>query len=69
MTKYGQAITNGDNLDLVNRQDYTVGDRDNGAAGVVESNGNQMIVTSTRGGEGPGGLAATDYFFGEILNP
>lgn len=69
MTRYGQAITNGNQLDLVNRPSYTVGDRDQGAAGVVENNGNQMIVTAARGGEGPGGLAASDYFFGEILNP
>lgn len=69
MTEYGQAITNGDSLELVNRQDYAVGNRNNGAASVVENNGNQMIVTSTQGGNGPGGLAATDYFFGEILNP
>lgn len=69
MTQYGQAITNGATLELVNRPNYTVGDRDSGNAGVVENNGNQMIVTNTRGGKGPGGLAAVDYFFGEILNP
>ena len=68
MTQYGQAITEGENLDLVNRQSFTVGQPTSGAAGVVENNGNQMVVTSTRGGNGPNGLAASDYFFGEILN-
>lgn len=69
MTQYGQAITNGQTLELVNRPTFTVGERERGAAGVVENNGNQMIVTSTKGGNGPGGLAAADYFFGEVLNP
>lgn len=68
MTEYGQAITNGESLELVNRTDYTVGQRESGVAGVVENNGNQMVVTATRGGKGPNGLAASDYFFGEILN-
>jgi hypothetical protein len=69
MTQYGQAVTNGQTLELVNRPTFTVGDRERGAAGVVENNGNQMIITSTKGGNGPGGLAAADYFFGEVLNP
>lgn len=70
MTQYGQAIsTETGSLDLINRPSYTVGDRGTGAAGVIESNGNQLVVTSTQGGNGPGGLAASDYFFGEILNP
>jgi hypothetical protein len=69
MTKYGQAVTNGATLALVNRENYAVGERTHGAATVVDHNGNQLIVTATSGGAGQAAIAASDYFFGEILNP
>lgn len=68
MTQYGQAVSNGASLQLINLENYVVGEQQSGVAGVVENNGNQLIVTAARGGRGPGGLAASDYFFGEVLN-
>lgn len=68
MTRYGQAVTvDGVAMQLPNRPAFAVPDHSEGAAGVLEHNGNQMIVTSARGGA-QNGLAASDYVYGEILN-
>lgn len=68
MTRYGQALTvDGMTMQFPNRPAFAVPDHTEGAAGVLEHNGNQMIVTSARGGA-QNGLAASDYFYGEILN-
>ncbi|MNG14788.1 hypothetical protein D3C84_985720 [compost metagenome] len=61
MTRYGQAITGEGGLQLVNRAHYAPQLAEQGAAGVVEHNGNQMIVTTTRGRHGTNPLAASDY--------
>lgn len=69
MTRYGQAITNGDGVQLVNRETFAPVDTSSGAAGVLENNGNQMVVTTLQGKNRPNPLAASDFFVGEILNP
>jgi len=69
MTRYGQAISNGSKLDLPNRKTFAPAPATSGAAGVIDTNGNQLIVTTTRGPQTGNQLAATDFYIGEILNP
>lgn len=62
MTRYGQAITTADGgLELVNRAHYAPTLAERGAAGVLEHNGSQLIVTTTHGQAGRNRLASTDY--------
>lgn len=69
MTRYGQAISNGATMELVNRKTFAPLDASAGAAGVLDSNGNQLVVSTLRGANKPNPLAASDFFIGEILNP
>lgn len=69
MTQYGQAITRGAEVDLVNRESFVPMTAASGAAGVVDHNGNQMVVTTLKGLNRPNLLAASDFAEGEILNP
>ena len=69
MTRYGQAISNNGDLELPNRQTFAPSPAASGAAGVIDTNGNQLIVTTTRGTKAGNQLAATDFYIGEILNP
>ena len=69
MTRYGQAISKNGDLELPNRQTFAPSPAASGAAGVIDTNGNQLIVTTTRGTKAGNQLAATDFYIGEILNP
>lgn len=69
MTKYGQAMTEGDRVKLVNRETFSPIDTSSGAAGVLDNNGNQLVVTTLRGENRANPLAASDFFIGEIINP
>ncbi len=69
MTRYGQAISKNGDLELPNRQTFAPSPATSGAAGVIDTNGNQLIVTTTRGTQAGNQLAATDFYIGEILNP
>jgi hypothetical protein len=69
MTRYGQAISDGATLDLINRESFAPSVADAGSAGVVDNNGNQLIVTTTRGKQTGNQVAASDFYLGEILNP
>ena len=69
MTRYGQAITNGDDVELVNRESFVPQEADAGAAGVADVNGNQLVVTTMKGKNRANPLAASDFFIGEIINP
>ena len=69
MTRYGQAMTDGDNLKLVNRESVAPIETSEGAAGVLDNNGNQLVVTTLRGVNRANPLAASDFFVGEIVNP
>lgn len=69
MTRYGQAITDGNSAKLVNRETFAPVDAASGASGVLDHNGNQLVVTTLRGNDRPNPLAASDFFIGEILNP
>ena len=69
MTRYGQAITDGENVNLVNRETFAVPEAEAGSSGVVDHNGNQLIVTSMRGKNTANPLVASDFYIGEIINP
>lgn len=69
MTRYGQAISKNGDLEMPNRQTFAPSPAASGAAGVIDTNGNQLIVTTTRGTQAGNQLAATDFYIGEILNP
>ena len=69
MTRYGQAMTDGDNLRLVNRESVAPVEASTGVAGVLDNNGNQLVVTTLKGVNRPNPLAASDFFVGEIINP
>lgn len=69
MTRYGQAITNGDDVQLVNRESFVPEEADAGVAGVLDANGNQLVVTTMKGKSRANPLAASDFFIGEIINP
>lgn len=69
MTRYGQAIAGGDGVQLVNRAAFAPLEAASGTAGVLDHNGNQLIVSALRGQHSPNPLAATDLFLGEVLNP
>lgn len=70
MTQYGMAIGDwtGD-VRLVSMEHFVPELAGQGASGMVESNGNQMVVTtlSPTGAGNP--LAANDYYDGEIVTP
>ncbi|MNX63331.1 hypothetical protein D3C86_943250 [compost metagenome] len=74
MTRYGQAVTATDTrgtsrMDLVTREHYAPALADSGAAAALDHNGNQLIVTTTRGQQGANPLTATDFFTGEVVRP
>lgn len=68
MTKYGQAISDAGKMTLVNSGSFVPAEAAAGAAGVVDHNGSQTIITTTRNSTGGNSMAAADYFLGEILN-
>ena len=74
MTRYGQALGKSainarTILELVNKDAYVPSRATEGAAALLDCNGNQMIVTTTRGKHTGNPLAASDFYIGEILNP
>lgn len=61
-TRYGQAIGDATgNVDLPNRLTYAPDIATVGAAGLVEHNGHQMVVTTMRGVTSPNNLATGDF--------
>lgn len=70
MTMYGQAITDDEgNVALPNRGSFAPATAAEGTAGVVDVDGNQLILTALKGKTGGNPLAASDFFIGEIVNP
>ena len=69
MTRYGQAVSGPDGMALMNLKNFAPSVADRGNAGVIETNGNQLIVTTTQGKQTGNALAAADFYIGEILNP
>lgn len=61
-TRYGQAIGNSaGEVSLPNRKSYAPDLASHGSAGVVENNGNSMVVTTMRGVAKPNNLATGDF--------
>lgn len=69
MTRYGQVIAGGDGVALINRNNFAPVDARKGSAGLLEHNGNQLIVSALEGRTRPNPLASTDFFIGEVLTP
>lgn len=68
--EYGQVIAGrGGEVQLINRASYSPDTTKTGAAGFLEHNGNQMIVTTMRGESNGSRLASSDHWELEVLNP
>lgn len=66
--KYGQVIARSDgSIELINRASYAPSIANDGAAGYLEHNGNQMIVTTMRGEPSCSGLKSSDYWDLEVI--
>jgi len=67
MTPYGLAVGALDgSVTLLSQANFVPELATEGASGVFEHNGNQMVVTTMRGRQGPNPLAASDYYDLEI---
>jgi hypothetical protein len=72
MTRYGMSIESADPREGVvqpNRQSFVPKVATQGASGVVDSNGNEMIVTTLKNGGQSNTLVASDYFEAEVIRP
>lgn len=69
MTEQGQAIADGGAVKMVNRDHYAPVVSASGTAGVLDNNGNQLIVTALKGANRANPMAVSDFYIGEILNP
>lgn len=70
MTQYGLAVGALDgSVTLLSQNNFVPEMAQYGASGVVDHNGNQMVVTTMRGQKGPNPLAASDYYEAEIVTP
>lgn len=69
MTPYGQALLDDSGAKLLHKSMYAVLSADEGAAGVLEYSGNQLVVTSLRGVHDDNPLAAADFFIAEVIIP
>lgn len=69
MTRYGQAVTNGTGADLLHKDAFAPLPAQSGASGVVDYNGNQLVVTALRGVGDSNPLAAADFFIAEVTHP
>ena len=67
-SKYGQVIAGPDGaVELVNKASYSPDTAKDGAAGLLEHNGNQMIVTTMRGEPAGSSLRSTDHWDIEVI--
>jgi hypothetical protein len=70
MTQYGLAVGALDgSATLLSQANFVPELATEGASGVFERNGNQMVVTTMRGQRGANPLAASDYYEAEIVTP
>lgn len=67
-SRYGQVIGRADgSVELLNRQSYAPMTAPRGAAGLLEHNGNQMVVTTMQGGVSGSGLRSADHIDLEVI--
>jgi hypothetical protein len=70
MTQYGLAVGALDgSVTLLSQNNFVPEIAQYGASGVIDHNGNQMVVTTMRGQKGPNPLGASDYYEAEIVTP
>lgn len=70
MTQYGLAVGALDgSVTLLSQNNFVPEMAQYGASGVLDHNGNQMVVTTMSGQKGPNPLAASDYYEAEIVTP
>lgn len=70
MTPYGLAVGALDgSVSLLSQANFVPELATEGASGLLEHNGNQLVVTTMRGQRGPNPLAASDYYEAEIVTP
>lgn len=67
-SEYGQVIAgDGGVIELINQGSYSPDTAQEGAAGLLEHNGNQMIVTTMRGEQQGSRLSSTDFWDIEVI--
>lgn len=67
-SEYGQVVGRKDgSIELINRDSYAPETAQQGSAGFLEHNGNQMVVTTMRGEPKGSGLRSTDHWDLEII--
>lgn len=67
--QYGQVIGRPDgSVDLISRASYAPDTAEQGAAGFIEHNGNQMVVTTMRGDVSGSGLRSVDHWDLEVID-
>ena len=70
MTQYGLAVGALDgSVTLLSQNNFVPEMAQYGASGVLDHNGNQLVVTTMRGQKGQNPLAASDYYEAEIVTP
>lgn len=70
MTQYGVARGDGNGaVTLLSQARFVPELANRGGSGIVERNGNQMVVTTTRGPQSRNSLAASDYYEAEVITP
>lgn len=70
MTQYGIARGDGNGaVTLLSEPRFVPELANRGGSGIVERNGNQMVVTTTRGPQSRNALAASDYYETEVITP
>lgn len=70
MTRYGIAV--GDkqgSVSLISEKNFAPEQAAGGASGMLEHNGNQLVVTTLNSARRDNPLAATDYYEGEVITP
>ena len=67
MTRYGQLLAAPGGDVKVITEHFAPEPASSGSAGVLEHNGQQMVVATVRGSQQPSGLAAGDYYISEII--
>lgn len=70
MTQYGLAISDGrGGAALVSQDNFAPQLATDGSSGIIERNGNQLVVTTVRGVKGANPMTAGDYYEAEIITP
>ncbi|KTT33819.1 hypothetical protein SB18R_03280 [Pseudomonas oryzihabitans] len=67
MTRFGQLVASPGGVTKILTEHFAPEPAVSGAAGVLEHNGQQLVVATVRGSPQPGGLAAGDYYVSEII--